>query len=194
MYSCKQLFFWKKKSVRACVCVHECLRLRDYVYLWRGEWPVLMSSVILRRLQVLGGIIEGHDKMRSANTHKAERVDNRRGQEKHTHTFTAKLVGFPPVTSLFHAHTHSFSPFNSPPPGPSAVVDLWTCRRSMGLRGDQARLHMSSANRRSTRCFETFQNFLLCNLPPAPLRRLFSSANQDARSPKGCRVAPFSIQ
>lgn len=142
-------------SALACACVT--------MFTCVGEWPTPMSSVILRRLEVMGG----RGEMRSANTQKAKRVDNKRGQEKHTHTHFHRQAGrFPPCHISF-SHTQSFSPFTPPPPTSSAVVDLWSSRRSMGLRGDQARLHTSSANRRSMRCFETIQNFLLCNLPPA---------------------------
>lgn len=174
-----------------CVCMSACACDNIYLGWGRGQ-----SSVILRHPQVVWGHWGGRcSETCWANTQKAKRVDNRRGQGKHTHTLSAPSPHPPTpshrVTSLFHTRTQSFSP-STPPPAPpscSAIVDLWSSRRSMALRGDQARLHTSGVKRRSTRALKPCRTFCSATSRRPAATAPFSADREEIR-----RVVPFYAQ
>lgn len=129
---------------------------------WLRVWPVrswfwchLSSSGIWGSYATLPRV---YSVLRSAKTQTAERVANKRGQEKRKHCQrpAGRVL---PSCHISVSHTQSLSPFTPPPPCYSAVVDLWSSRRSMSLRGDQAQLHTSSVKRRSTVALKPCRTF-----------------------------------
>lgn len=130
-----------------------------------GPHVICQPAASAGRVRSWEVIVGGGGETRSANTQKAKRADNRRGQEKHTLSPPSRSVS-PLVTSLLHhtlTHTHTeyLTLHPSSSSSSSAVIDLWSSRQSMGLRGDQARLHTSSVNRRSTRALKPTASIFL---------------------------------
>lgn len=148
-----------------------------------GEGPVICHpAASAGHVGSLGGAASQRDVLGKYAKSQACRQQERAGKT-HTHTFSAEQ----PPPSLFHTRTRSFSPFTPPPtpPSRSAIVDLWSSRRSMALRGDQARLHTSSVKRRSTRALKPRRTF--CSATSRrPAETVPFSADRDTRYSEGC--------